>query len=185
LSNLSPRVLEKRRRILDAAREVMLKTGFRAATMEAIAKEASIAKPTLYAQFADKETLFEALIEELLSDKTEIFIQAFETDAPLGERVGNGLAEMFGAISDMLKGSPHAAELVNEPHRLGHKFKRADDEVVESLKRAFSDAGVKDGDQLAKVLLASGTGIVGKLPDGDAVRSAIRLLCDRVIRGSL
>ena len=99
--------------------------------------------------------------------------------------MGNGLAEMFGAISDMLKGSPHAAELVNEPHRLGHKFKRADDEVVESLKRAFSDAGVKDGDQLAKVLLASGTGIVGKLPDGDAVRSAIRLLCDRVIRGSL
>ncbi|UYQ71439.1 TetR/AcrR family transcriptional regulator [Pelagibacterium flavum] len=185
MANLSPRVLEKRRRILDAAREVMLRTGFRATTMEAIAKEAGIAKPTLYAQFSDKDTLFEALIEELVSEKAKVFARAFEAEGPLAERVGNGLAEMFGGIADMLQGSPHAAELVNEPQRLAHKFKRADDAVADSLKRAFSDAGIDDGDRLATVLLASGAGILGKYPDGDAVRGAIRLLCDRVIRGSL
>lgn len=185
MSTPSPRVLEKRRRILEAARAVMLKTGLRAATMEAIAKAAGIAKPTLYAQFSDKEAVFDALIEDLVLDKAETFARAFDIDAPLGERVGNAMAEMYGSIADMLEGSPHADELVSEPHRLGRKFKEVDDAILARLGKALADAGIAMPDQLAAVLLAAGSGILAKSPDGAAVRGAIRLLCERVIRGSL
>ncbi len=152
--------------------------------MEAIAREASIAKPTLYAQYSDKDALFEALIDDLVSEKSAKFTEAFKTDAPLDERVANGLAEMFGTIADMLQGSPHAAELISEPHRLGQKFKRVDDAVTETLARAFSEASIKEGRYLAKVLLASSTGILGKFDNGEAVRDAIKVLCKRVIAGS-
>ncbi|AEQ50620.1 TetR/AcrR family transcriptional regulator [Pelagibacterium halotolerans] len=184
MSSPSPRVLEKRRRILEAAQAVMLRTGLRAATMEAIAKAAGIAKPTLYAQFSDKDAVFDALIDDLVCDKSETFARAFDIDAPLDERVGNAMAEMYGSIADMLEGSPHAAELVSEPHRLGRKFKEVDDAILARLAGAFSDAGIEEPERLATMLLASGSGILAKFPDGSAVRAAIRLLCERVIRGS-
>src|SRR6187200_1624097 len=62
---LSP---ERRGRIVDAARHLILRHGLRATTMEAIAREAKIAKPTLYGYFADKEAVFAAIIQALVDD---------------------------------------------------------------------------------------------------------------------
>lgn len=47
---------------MSAAKLVFLESGYDAATMDAIAREAGISKATLYAHFASKEELFEALI---------------------------------------------------------------------------------------------------------------------------
>lgn len=47
---------------LSAARSVFLESGYDAASMDAIARQAGISKATLYAHFANKEDLFEALI---------------------------------------------------------------------------------------------------------------------------
>ena len=62
---LSP---ERRARIVDAARHLILRQGLRATTMEAIAREARIAKPTLYGYFPDKEAVFAAIIQALVDD---------------------------------------------------------------------------------------------------------------------
>ena len=55
----------RRARILAAARHLILLNGLRATTMEAIAREARVAKPTLYGYFPDKEAVFGAIIEDL------------------------------------------------------------------------------------------------------------------------
>ncbi len=47
----------KRDAIITAAGNLMLKHGLRGTSMEAIAREARIAKPTLYAYFPDKEAV--------------------------------------------------------------------------------------------------------------------------------
>ena len=52
----------KREAILAAARTLFLKHGLRGTSMEAIAREAGIAKPTLYAYFPDKAAIFSALL---------------------------------------------------------------------------------------------------------------------------
>lgn len=54
----------KRRQILEGARTVFLACGFDAASMNEIARAAGVSKGTLYVYFADKENLFEAIVEE-------------------------------------------------------------------------------------------------------------------------
>jgi AcrR family transcriptional regulator len=54
----------KRRQILDGARKVFMNLGFDGASMGEIARSASVSKGTLYVYFADKNRLFEAIVEE-------------------------------------------------------------------------------------------------------------------------
>jgi AcrR family transcriptional regulator len=54
----------KRRQILVGARKVFMDLGFDAASMNEIARSAGVSKGTLYVYFADKNRLFEAIIED-------------------------------------------------------------------------------------------------------------------------
>jgi AcrR family transcriptional regulator len=54
----------KRRQILDGARKVFLDLGFDGASMGEIARAAGVSKGTLYVYFADKNALFEQIVEE-------------------------------------------------------------------------------------------------------------------------
>jgi TetR/AcrR family transcriptional regulator, mexJK operon transcriptional repressor len=52
----------KVRQILHAARKVFMESGYGAASMDAIARQATVSKATLYTHFDGKDALFEALI---------------------------------------------------------------------------------------------------------------------------
>jgi AcrR family transcriptional regulator len=54
----------KRRQIVDGARKVFMDLGFDGASMGEIARAAGVSKGTLYVYFADKNRLFEAIVEE-------------------------------------------------------------------------------------------------------------------------
>jgi AcrR family transcriptional regulator len=54
--------LERQNRILDAAIKVFAEAGFPGASMEEIARQAGLSKPTLYQYFTSKEALFEAMM---------------------------------------------------------------------------------------------------------------------------
>ena len=59
----------KRRQILDGARKVFMDLGFDGASMNEIARSAGVSKGTLYVYFADKNRLFEAIVEREMSDQ--------------------------------------------------------------------------------------------------------------------
>src|SRR6202171_4674289 len=67
----------KRRQILDGARKVFMDLGFDGASMGEIARSAGVSKGTLYVYFADKNRLFEAIVEE---EALEQGIVAFNFD---------------------------------------------------------------------------------------------------------
>jgi AcrR family transcriptional regulator len=54
----------KRRQILNGARKVFMDLGFDGASMGEIARAAGVSKGTLYVYFADKNRLFEAIVEK-------------------------------------------------------------------------------------------------------------------------
>jgi AcrR family transcriptional regulator len=54
----------KRRQILDGASKVFMDLGFDGASMGVIARAAGVSKGTLYVYFADKNRLFETIVEE-------------------------------------------------------------------------------------------------------------------------
>ena len=89
---LSP---ERQARIVDAARHLILRQGLRATTMEAIAREARIAKPTLYGYFADKEAVFATIIQALVDDIRAAVDSALSGEGDVVARVGGALAAKY------------------------------------------------------------------------------------------
>jgi AcrR family transcriptional regulator len=75
----------KRRQILDGARRCFMASGFAAASMGEIAREAKVSKGTLYVYFDSKEALFEALIEEKKRDTAERLLTLERTTGPVAE----------------------------------------------------------------------------------------------------
>ena len=71
----------KRQQIIEGARRVFIEMGFDAASMNDITRAAGVSKGTIYVYFANKEELFEALIED---ERHRIFndlYDALERDA--------------------------------------------------------------------------------------------------------
>lgn len=60
---------EKTAAILDGAMRVFLEQGYAGTTMDRIAAESGVSKPTVYSHFHDKEGLFNALMEQLVRKK--------------------------------------------------------------------------------------------------------------------
>jgi AcrR family transcriptional regulator len=62
----------KRRQIIDGARKVFMELGFDGASMGEIARSAGVSKGTLYVYFADKNRLFEAIVEQETLDQGKV-----------------------------------------------------------------------------------------------------------------
>ena len=61
----SPRSEDKRARILAAARQVFLRHGFQAASMDLVAAAAGVSKVTIYSKFGSKQELFSAIVDDI------------------------------------------------------------------------------------------------------------------------
>lgn len=72
--------LNRERAILDAALKVFAATGFTGATMDAVAAEAGVTKPTLYSYFPSKESLFQAM----MLGKRDLMLDVFEHPSEQG-----------------------------------------------------------------------------------------------------
>lgn len=155
----SDRSAGKRDRILAAAKVLFVRNGLRATTMEAIAREAQIAKPTLYAHFADKQAVFGALLEQLVVDKHLAFTAALDGTGPLVDRIGQALAAKFAVITSALDGSAHAEELFAAHHQGAAVFDQSNRHMAALLTQRLAEAGVRDAGHLADLLLASAKGV--------------------------
>jgi AcrR family transcriptional regulator len=62
----------KRRQILDGASKVFMDLGFDGASMGEIARAAGVSKGTLYVYFADKNRLFEAIVEREVFEQRKL-----------------------------------------------------------------------------------------------------------------
>lgn len=63
-----PRDPGRRRRVLDAAKRHFTLYGLKGTRLDAVAAEAGCAKGALYLEFADKETLLRAVVDEVFDD---------------------------------------------------------------------------------------------------------------------
>jgi len=66
VEDLTPRAKAKQERIYLAAQAIFMESGFEAASMDAIATNANVSKPTLYRYYHNKEALFIATLRQLM-----------------------------------------------------------------------------------------------------------------------
>lgn len=179
------RTADKRDKLLDAARELFLRQGLRATSMEAIARAAGVAKPTLYAYFPDKDAVFLAIVAQVLADKTRAFSAGLAGPGPLEARIGAALAAEFAVISQAIGASPHADEFFAAHRASAALVAEAETEVVAQLVATLKEAGIADAARLARLLLDACFGLAQKNNGRDTLGEDIRLLARRLIAPEL
>lgn len=166
---------------MQAAWRIVLRHGLRSMTMEALAREAGIAKGTLYAQFVDKEAVIGAVVDDMAVELQAAFDDAMARPGPVAERIGAALASKYGIIARALEGSAHADEIFNEQYRFAARFEALDRRVEAQVAAALAQAGAADAANLARIVIGAANGVARKLAGPDAIDRTIRLVCRRVI----
>lgn len=127
---MDTRAEDKRRRILAAATVLFSRYGFKRTSIDLLAREADVAKPTVYVYFEDKEAIFRAVVEAVCAELLAAATVAADADETLEARLTGMLSAKFTRYFELVNASPHAEELVDSQGRLGA-------EIVERADRAF------------------------------------------------
>jgi AcrR family transcriptional regulator len=173
---------ERRERILAAAQELFLRNGIRGTSMEAIARTAGVAKPTLYAYFADKDVVFATLAEQVFDEWRSIVTREMSGPGMAGERIARALAAKLKAYYRLVHTSAHAAEIYNADSRLLTEQTEAFERWLEEI---FVEALVAEGHaeprRHAQVLLACASGLAHKAQQIEEIGPAVRLVVSKLL----
>lgn len=143
--------------IIEAATEVFIRSGYAASNLDEVARQAGIAKGTLYRYFDDKETLFRAVLQQAIVQHLKMLLLAGaampDSIADLIPRLLNAAAGTSGS-----SGAPALARMViAESQALPDLAKNWHDNVVSRvlsmlsglIRQAQERGEVRAGDPLA------------------------------------
>src|SRR6266540_5708396 len=88
----------RRAQLLDVARRVFARDGYRGSSMEAIAEAAGVTKPVLYQHFSSKHALYSSLLEAELGQLTVALERAFDVAEGNEERLRLGFGAYLGFV---------------------------------------------------------------------------------------
>jgi AcrR family transcriptional regulator len=144
------------KRVIRTAEELFKKVGFRAVTMELVAREANVAKATLYSYFKNKDELYVAVCARMARILRGSVEQALtKPDTPLDERLADAMVAKHRPVFTLVRASPHAAELFSYTHSMaGEIFANLDLEMLGMFRAAMTeDPGLRrNAEQLARAL---------------------------------
>jgi AcrR family transcriptional regulator len=128
------------KRAIRTAEELFKKVGFRAVTMELVAREANVAKATLYSFFKNKDELYLAVCARMARLLRGAVEQALaKTEASLDARLTDAVIAKQRPIFALVRGSAHAAELLSYTHSMAHEiFADLDAAILEMLRAAIA-----------------------------------------------
>lgn len=116
--------------IIEAADRLFTRFGYRRTSMDDIAREASVAKGTLYLYFASKEALFCALLARNVALAERLCDAAQVRGGDLAAQIFGQLDAWFGMMLDRYGASDHLSELSAARISVGK-------EIVEAADRAY------------------------------------------------
>jgi AcrR family transcriptional regulator len=144
------------KRVIRSAEELFKKVGFRAVTMELVAREANVAKATLYSYFRNKDELYVEVCARMARILRSAVEQALmRPDTPLDERLAEAAVAKHRPVFALVRASPHAAELLTYTHSMaGEIFANLDLEMLDMLRAAMAEDRElsRDAEQLARAL---------------------------------
>ena len=113
-----------------AAAALFSRYGFKRTSVDLLAAEAAVAKPTIYAYFEDKDAIFRAVVQAVSEDLLAAGRAALGTEAAIESRVAAALSAKFTRYWELVHASPHAEELIGSQGNLAA-------EIVQRFDRAF------------------------------------------------
>ena len=183
---------EKNEAILEAAKQLFGHYGYRRTAIDDIAREARIAKGTVYLYFKSKEEIFRALCQQLLDTVLFSAEEARQMAGSIDQRLRRMLAAKFDYLFELVHRSPHARELIDAKNQLSADiFSQADRRYLRILSAMIADAAEQgeldltragvDADTAAELLIRSAAGneLYGSTPPTPAM---LRKRLDALVR---
>jgi len=178
----TPRSELRRARILDAAERVFSLSGFRGATMEAIAQEAAVAKATAYSYFPDKEAMFRAVAERIAVAMAELV----ESTVAAAKSPADGIVAALLAKEDMayriVRASPHSRDLFESSDRLAAEaFALSERRKLNAIAKALEKIRVEKPKEAARLMASAAAGVASSATSPESLAADL----DRVLRACL
>ena len=179
-----------RSRLLDAARRVFVTQGYHAPKISDIVAEAGTGQGTFYRHFEDKRGLFEALVDEVLTDLAVGFDEAFITlPESLEEYRDASLRSVRAAASVLMEYREEALLFIRSGPTIDAEFDARVAEVLNdfaSLAQGFLDHAITVGIARPCNSAVVSQCLVGMalrhlergLPDGDDLDNTVREIVD-------
>lgn len=188
--------------LVEVATTLFSRYGFKRTSIEDIAREAGIAKGTVYLSFPSKEAIFRAVCRQL---GARILLEQAAAEGDLPGRLVGMLDAKFGLLHELVHHTPHAAELLASSGALAAdvwadvdaRYLAALGEVVAEAHhrgeidlRRWARGGVEArraealAGALGRIAEGVGSGFGGAPPaDREAWRARLRPVVDLVLAG--
>lgn len=132
---------EKKDNIIQAAIYCFSSYGYKATTMEQIAKQASIGKGTVYNFFSSKEELFQSILKEVTQEMKEIAVEKMGK----GEHFFEGIHETILAFLDYQKNHRLVFKIMQEAKEFGtpilkQEIKKIDEYILQFIEKELEKA---------------------------------------------
>jgi AcrR family transcriptional regulator len=177
-----------RDQLLDAAEEVILRTGLGSLTLDAVAAHAKVSKGGLLYHFPSKDALIIAVIERTCSNWRSDYLAAIAAEKPGRGRVPRAVLKMcMGSTESCTEncrrsGIVMIAAIANNP-ALAEPLRRTHGELLHLLREDGGDSGAGE----AVVLAVNGMWFeqifgLGDMPVSrlESIREALTRLVDRI-----
>lgn len=171
---------QTRARLLEAARAVFARRGFAASSLDEVAEEAGLTKGAVYSNFANKEDLVLAVLDDSFDRRMDEVLSRVDMDGTLEEQARLGGA-LFMAISEQerwldllsLEFFTYAARNPEFGARLAARHRESLAAIADVMIEAAADRGWAlplPAEKLALAMNALGSGLsMEKLTDPEAV----------------
>lgn len=116
--------------ILRAALTCFSNYGFRKTTVEDIASEAGVSRPTLYAYYKNKKAILRTISECMHSDTLGSIETQLQSDVPLANKLEESFWVWSEPFMSTLFGTPHGAELIEANSSLAS-------DISENARKSF------------------------------------------------
>ncbi|GIO84649.1 TetR family transcriptional regulator [Paenibacillus faecis] len=136
-------VVDRRKQVIEAAEKSFALFGYKATTMDHVAKIANVAKGTIYTFFTNKEELFDEILRSVISDMKRIAEREVREDRPFFEN----LYQSMDALLEYRGEHELLIKLFQEVRDFGTPQAR---EGLEKIERAILDYLEKQVDRAAQ-----------------------------------
>jgi AcrR family transcriptional regulator len=185
---MPPRDPTRRRRILDVAKRHFTARGFKGTTLDAIAEEAGCAKGALYLEFADKETLLRAVVQETFAAvRARFAAEVLAIASPLA-RLGETLRFAYRQLAReplltrLMRDDPELRALASSKQKDGRAARAQVEQLV-----SWVDEGIARGEIRADVdrnIVPYAIGVLKFAPQHLAMTDELGLMSsERVLDG--
>jgi AcrR family transcriptional regulator len=181
IKTASAKKADRLEKILDGAQNVILRKGLRGTTMEEVAREAGVAKPTLYKYFPDKAALYDTLMKRFLGEIRAVFDAELAGSGSTQARIAAALAAKKKMVFKLLHASPHAHELYDDDPDISMDEALAFDRYVEDEITRLLEADGHDAPRyLAQLIVACSGGIAKRAQFVEQLGPAIRFMVQKL-----